>query len=347
MMSVGETLRQERLKRNVQLQEVSEKLKISSRMLEAIEADDYDKLPGGVFAKSFVRQYAAVLGLDDEEVANQFEQVMAPPELTDLAEMRRTADPLGLPNMRDRRFSMDGRLSALPSLIAVVLMIAACAGIYKWWQHSRELAAMRRRNPPVVAVQQPAPRPAAAPQPPVQAQAQPPAVTAPVTETKAPTGAAAPAADTAAPPVALQTASTTQTAAAPQTVPASAAQPVLPPGTPKPLAPDPASLSADAVHVELLVAEPVWVSVQRDGENIYQGELQPNEIRTVAASSEVTLKLGNAGGVTILLNGKPIPPAGPKGQVRTVQLTSGGFQIVPPAAPAPASPRAPALLEPR
>ena len=95
--------------------------------------------------------------------------------------------------------------------------------------------------------------------------------------------------------------------------------------------------------------EPVWVSVQRDGRSIYQGELQPNEIRTLAANTEITLKLGNAGGLTILLNGKPIPSPGPKGQVRTVQLTSGGFQIVPPpAAPAPSPlPKAPAFLTPR
>lgn len=96
--------------------------------------------------------------------------------------------------------------------------------------------------------------------------------------------------------------------------------------------------------MELVVAEPVWVSVQRDGHTIYEGVLQPKEIRTVAAASEITLKLGNAGGVTILLNGKPIPSPGGEGEVRTLQLTSGGFQIVPPA-PAPA-PRAPALLEP-
>ena len=79
MMSVGETLRRERLRRKVDLARVSEELKISSRMLEAIEADEYDKLPGGVFAKSFVRQYAAVLGLDEEEVATQFEQAVQSP----------------------------------------------------------------------------------------------------------------------------------------------------------------------------------------------------------------------------------------------------------------------------
>jgi len=51
----------------------------------------------------------------------------------------------------------------------------------------------------------------------------------------------------------------------------------------------------------------------------------------------VLLRLGNAGGVSITLNGKPIGEVGPKGQVRTVQLTSGGFQIVAPKPSAPAA----------
>src|ERR1035438_3070574 len=81
MMSVGETLRQQRLRRKVQLQEVSEELKISSRMLAAIEADEYDKLPGGVFAKNFVRQYAGVLGLDEADAAGRFAALKACPNM--------------------------------------------------------------------------------------------------------------------------------------------------------------------------------------------------------------------------------------------------------------------------
>ena len=53
-------------------------------------------------------------------------------------------------------------------------------------------------------------------------------------------------------------------------------------------------------------------------------------------ADRVRQRLGNAGGVTITLNGKPVGPVGPKGQVRTVQFTSGGFEIV--AVPKPAAP---------
>ena len=192
MMSVGETLRQQRLRRKVQLQEVSEELKISSRMLEAIEADEYDKLPGGVFAKSFVRQYAAVLGLDEEEVAAQFEQAVQSPELTRLAELRRPHATTGLPRMDDRRFIGSRPRNVLPSLIGMVVVMLICSGVYGWWQRNRQLAATRQETPRTIQARRAAPPPAApAQKPPVQVQQQPAAA--------APAGNPAPASATAAP----------------------------------------------------------------------------------------------------------------------------------------------------
>src|SRR3989442_10179860 len=78
MTSIGETLRRERLKRNLDLEQISRELKISSRLLEAIEGEQFDKLPGGVFAKSFVRQYARLLGLDEEDLVGQVQRALEP-----------------------------------------------------------------------------------------------------------------------------------------------------------------------------------------------------------------------------------------------------------------------------
>ena len=69
MASIGETLRRERQKRDLELDQVSHELKIAPRFLRAIEEERFDRLPGGVFAKSFVRQYARMLDLDEEEAA--------------------------------------------------------------------------------------------------------------------------------------------------------------------------------------------------------------------------------------------------------------------------------------
>src|SRR5574340_59320 len=79
MESVGETLRRERLRQNLDLQQVARETKINQKFLEAIESDNYDKLPGGVFAKSFVRQYARLLNLDDDELAADVQRYFQPP----------------------------------------------------------------------------------------------------------------------------------------------------------------------------------------------------------------------------------------------------------------------------
>src|ERR1700719_2539198 len=92
MTSIGESLRRERLRRNLDLDQVSQELKISARFLEAIEAEKFDKLPGGVFARSFVRQYARLLGLDEDEAAAAVRGALEPePDIPKFAQSPRSA----------------------------------------------------------------------------------------------------------------------------------------------------------------------------------------------------------------------------------------------------------------
>ena len=65
--------------RRISLEEVAAKTKISIRFLRAIQAEDYKQLPGGIFATSYIRQYAAALGLDPEPLVQHYHQVMTPP----------------------------------------------------------------------------------------------------------------------------------------------------------------------------------------------------------------------------------------------------------------------------
>lgn len=65
MYSIGQRLREERLAKGIKLSEVSEVTRIRTAFLEAIEADRFDQLPGSFYARSFIRQYAGYLGLED------------------------------------------------------------------------------------------------------------------------------------------------------------------------------------------------------------------------------------------------------------------------------------------
>jgi cytoskeletal protein RodZ len=78
MNSIGETIRRERLKRGWDLEQIARSTKISGHWLEAIESGQFDKLPGGVFTRSFVRQYARALGIDDHEIDSELRRILEP-----------------------------------------------------------------------------------------------------------------------------------------------------------------------------------------------------------------------------------------------------------------------------
>jgi len=72
MGKFGETLRQEREFRGITLDTITQVTKISNRHLLALEQEHFDVLPGGVFNKSMVREYARVVGLDQEEWVGRY-----------------------------------------------------------------------------------------------------------------------------------------------------------------------------------------------------------------------------------------------------------------------------------
>ena len=72
MGEFGDKFRKAREKKEFSLDDVSNVTKIGSRMLQAIEEERFDQLPGGVFNKGFIRAYAKHLGLNDEEAVSDY-----------------------------------------------------------------------------------------------------------------------------------------------------------------------------------------------------------------------------------------------------------------------------------
>ena len=71
--SFGELLKRERELREVTLNEVTVATRIPPRFLEAFEREDWEKLPGGVFNRGFVRAIARYLGLDEENLLSEYD----------------------------------------------------------------------------------------------------------------------------------------------------------------------------------------------------------------------------------------------------------------------------------
>lgn len=72
MRTVGEILKQERLKKGLSLEGVEKVTKIRTKFLELIEKDDFSKIPQGTICRGFIRNYAQVLGLGPEGILAVF-----------------------------------------------------------------------------------------------------------------------------------------------------------------------------------------------------------------------------------------------------------------------------------
>ncbi len=113
MAGFGENLQREREMRGVSLEEIAAATRISSRILRAIETGDLSKLPSGVYARSFVRQYARYLGLDEERVMAEY--LLASPPRSDV-DLNRMTFPKPPP------LAESPRASILVLLIAAVML---------------------------------------------------------------------------------------------------------------------------------------------------------------------------------------------------------------------------------
>jgi cytoskeleton protein RodZ len=71
--SFGDLLKRERELREVTLNEVTVATRIPPKFLEAFEQEDWEKLPGGVFNRGFVRAIARYLGLDEENLLSEYD----------------------------------------------------------------------------------------------------------------------------------------------------------------------------------------------------------------------------------------------------------------------------------
>jgi len=72
MADLGARLKQARQTKGVSLRDIATTTKISVVALEALERNDYARLPGGIFDRAFVRAYALAVGLDPEEAVHEF-----------------------------------------------------------------------------------------------------------------------------------------------------------------------------------------------------------------------------------------------------------------------------------
>jgi transcriptional regulator with XRE-family HTH domain len=89
---------------------------------------------------------------------------------------------------------------------------------------------------------------------------------------------------------------------------------------------------AAGYRIDLSALEPTWLSVTADGRQEFNGTLEPEQRKSFAGRDHGRIRTGNAGGISLVFNGKPIGVVGPRGEIRDVVFTRHNYRIVQPPA---------------
>lgn len=103
MTEIGETLRETRMRRRIDMTEVEAATKIRAKYLRALENEEWDLLPGPTFVKTFLRTYAEYLELDPRLLVEEYRQRFERPTTQDLTPFRPNRNSGGRQRQRPRR----------------------------------------------------------------------------------------------------------------------------------------------------------------------------------------------------------------------------------------------------
>ncbi len=284
LKELGEQLRRERERKGLSVKQVMESTKISRRILVAIEEGDRNNLPHPVYAKGFIRNYARLLDLNQDELLDAVAQEFNVEDEEERQYSRATARravggsaPAAAANGR--------RVWPTVLLIAVLVIVLAAMVVYL-----QRRGALSVHSPAAPLAQEQAAAPAAAPEVPAPAQEQ----------AEAPAPEPAPAFPVPAP---------VQEPAKPAT------QEIAKPAAQEQAQPHPGA------KVLAVVAKPgqmCWMEVSVDGADKKEFFIRSGESVRFEYAEKLWIKLGNVGGVNVTHNGKAVVTDGAGWSVKTL-----------------------------
>jgi len=347
----GKKFRNARESKELSLEAVSNVTKISARMLRAIEDEDFDRLPGGIFNKGFIRAYAKHLGLDSETAITEYLDCLrnAQADSHEGLDSNARTDPrpkgalvtkpaakmqasveveeelpnLQLPRAEDVRPARKEYLgrpsSGIPWTLIYLIAIVIIAAAILWIRHSR-------------AIHDAAGKPAA----PASALTK----SSPVPTSSAATTSSLPLSSAAAAP---HLPASTHTIAPGVSNPANQIKrtsqdqdqskdenkedaTMRPYATPTAKAAEP---SAENLTLTIRASENSWISVTSDGQLATQEILIAPAHPKFHAARELVVRVGNAAGVSFVWNGEEFPPQGAESEAKTLVFDAQGMRASP------------------
>jgi cytoskeletal protein RodZ len=129
--SIGEQLRLAREERGIPLREICDQTRISVHYLEAIEANDYKRLPGGVFNRSFIKAYARCVGYDEREAIEGYTRYLR--EHGDSSDEVNTT-PVHSKVYTETPATRSPLLTVILAILILAILTAAALAALHWFQ---------------------------------------------------------------------------------------------------------------------------------------------------------------------------------------------------------------------
>ncbi|HEX4720343.1 MAG TPA: helix-turn-helix domain-containing protein [Thermoleophilaceae bacterium] len=126
MPSIGETLREARMRQRLDITDVEAQTKIRAKYLRALENEDFGMLPGSTFVKSFLRTYAEFLGLDPHLLVEEYRARHDPRDESELTPFARA--PKGRQRRRPPRHPAWLPVAAAVLAILALLLVLGLTG---------------------------------------------------------------------------------------------------------------------------------------------------------------------------------------------------------------------------
>lgn len=139
MNGIGQTLKEAREKKGLTLDDLQQTTKIQKRYLIAIEAENFDALPGDFYVRAFIQQYAKVVDLDGDELLAQLEEKTGIKTETPVAHETTTRTEAVRIEQAEKNDFLGKLMNYLPTIIIVIVVVAILGTIYvvAWGNHSK------------------------------------------------------------------------------------------------------------------------------------------------------------------------------------------------------------------
>ncbi|NDQ57663.1 MAG: helix-turn-helix domain-containing protein [Acidipila sp.] len=295
----GEHLRREREMRGVSLEEISTATRIAVRFLEAMENEQWDRLPGGVFNRGFIRSVARFLGLDEDGLVGEYALLTHDqPEKAVWATSTRAERSAGAREPAPRIWKW-----ALLALLVILMaggawILRGSSATLRSWRHPVPAPARAQSPPPsAAAVSHDAAlktEPTAAPN--TLAGTAPGNVAAPVT-----TSSTGPAASPAARPADGSTSNATRNDTE-RTTRSSNANPAM-------------------LELKVEATQSTELTVVSDGKTVFAGPMTPGSAEQFKARERFEVAASNSTAILMDLNGQTLAPPGLPGAPGKITLT--------------------------